>query len=159
MGNPTHPGTGVKQTMKRTKFARIGAEGIILAFILVLFTGLEIYAGPAGAKGGQGAASVLPVADKGSDFLASKIEISPRVHSLNPCEEKQFGVSVHNALGKTIKDPKVTWESTNPSVAKVGENGVVVGVNPGYTFIRALDGKVKSNVASVFVREKGTRRC
>ena len=96
---------------------------------------------------------------KKRNFLVGKIQISPRVHSLNPCEKKEFGVNVKNKLGKRIRDAKVNWESTNPKVAKVDKNGVVVGVNPGFTFIRAYDGKVKSNSVSVFVRDKGVRRC
>jgi hypothetical protein len=146
--------------MKEKMLGRISAAGLGLALIMIFLVGLEIQAGPVSAgQPVRDSAPTLLVAEKGSDFLASKIEISPRVHSLNPCEEKKFGVNVKNALGKTIKDPKVTWESTNPNVAKVDENGVVVGVNPGYTFIRAHDGKVKSNASSVFVRDKGTRRC
>lgn len=103
--------------------------------------------------------NVLPAEDSGGNFFVSKVEISPRVHSLNPCEEKKFGVTVKNKLGKTIKDAKVSWESTDPKVAEVKDDGTVVGVNPGYSFIYARDGKVKSNIVSVFVRDKGTRRC
>ena len=95
---------------------------------------------------------------KGS-FFVSKIEISPRAHSLNPCETKKFVLNVKNKLGKQIKDARVDWESTNPKVAQVDGSGVVVGVNPGFTFIIARNGKVKSNVTSVFVRDKGVRRC
>jgi Bacterial Ig-like domain (group 2) len=148
--------------MKRTKFRRIGVVEASLTLSLILIAAMEIQSIPVNAGIARPSAPAVRVADKGdkgSDFLVSKIEISPRWHSLNPCEEKQFGVNVKNSLGKTIKDPKVSWESTNPNVAKVDENGLVVGVNPGYTFIRALDGSVKSNVVSVFVREKGTRRC
>ena len=84
----------------------------------------------------------------------SKIAVSPRVYSLNPCEEKKFSASVKDGNGRSIKKAKVSWKSTNPDVAKIDGNGTAVGVSPGFTFIRAINGKVKSNPASVFVRDK-----
>lgn len=93
------------------------------------------------------------------DSSIKKIEISPRVHSLNPCETKKFAASAKNKSGKTIRGARVKWESVNPKIAKVNSDGLVEGVNPGFTFIRAVNGSIRSNVSSVFVRDKGVRRC
>ena len=93
-------------------------------------------------------------------LTVSKIEINPRVYSLNPCEEKHFSVSAKDGRGQQMKGVRVSWKSTNPKVAKINKNGVVIGINPGFTFIRATAGGVKSNSASVFVRNKQSpRRC
>ena len=88
----------------------------------------------------------------------AKIEISPRAHSLNPCEQKKFSAAVKDNSGRQIKDANVTWESTDPKIATVNKNGVVTGVSPGFTFIRAINGKIKSNSSSLFVRDKQADR-
>ena len=93
------------------------------------------------------------------DSAIKQIKISPKAHSLNPCETKKFIARVKNKSGKNIKGARVKWESVNPKIAKVDKNGLVEGVNPGFTFIRAVNGSIRSNVASVFVRDKGVRRC
>ena len=94
-----------------------------------------------------------------ADPSIGKIQIAPLVHSLNPCEKKKFKANIKNKSGKRLREAKVTWKSTNPTVARVDKNGVVTGVNPGFTFIRAVNGTVKSNATPVFVRDKGVRRC
>jgi hypothetical protein len=86
--------------------------------------------------------------------LFAKIEASPRVYALNPCETKQFNAVVNG------KEAEVSWESSDPKVATIDEEGVVMGVSPGYAFIRAIKGNKKSNSISLFVRDKNiTREC
>jgi hypothetical protein len=90
----------------------------------------------------------------------AKIEISPRSHSLNPCEQKKFSASVKDNGGRQIKEAKVTWESTDPKIAAINKSGVVTGVSPGFTFIRAVNGKIKSESSTLFVRDKqADRKC
>lgn len=84
-----------------------------------------------------------------------KIKTIPKVYSLNICEKRQFKATVKGKDGKTIKNAKVIWRSTNPSVAKIDRDGVAVGVSPGYTFIQPRVGDVKGTAASLFIRNKG----
>jgi hypothetical protein len=86
--------------------------------------------------------------------LFAKIEASPRVYALNPCETKQFNAVVNG------KKADVSWESSDPKVVTINEKGVAMGVSPGYAFIRALKGNKRSNPISLFVRDKNvTRKC
>ncbi len=85
-----------------------------------------------------------------------KINTSPKVYSLNPCETKEFRATVKGTDGTSIKNAKVVWESTNAGVATVDKKGVVTGRTPGYSFIRPRVGKIKGQASSVFVRKKGT---
>jgi DNA polymerase III gamma/tau subunit len=98
-----------------------------------------------------------PAAQVATPAIA-KIEISPRSHSLNPCEQKKFSAAVKDNSGRQIKEAEVAWESTDPKIATVNKNGVVMGVSPGFTFIRAVNGKIKSNSSSLFVRDKQADR-
>lgn len=86
------------------------------------------------------------------------INASPKVYSLNVCEKRQFSASASDAEGMGVKDAKIVWKSTNPEVATVDNEGVVMGVSPGYTFLWAISGKVKSNPISLFIRDKGVDR-
>ena len=119
---------------------------------------------PRTAFGSFAEVAVLAMLQKrsGSDVIrvasVSKIEISPRTHSLNPCEKKRFSASVKDSGNKRIKDAGVTWRSSNPKVAEIDKNGVAVGVSPGYTFIQAINGNVRSNSVSLFVRDKQVNR-
>lgn len=83
------------------------------------------------------------------------ITTTPKVYSLNPCETKEFKAAVKGKDGKTIKDAKVVWESTDPGVATIDKNGIATGRTPGYTFIRPKVGQVKGEAASLFIRNKG----
>lgn len=86
--------------------------------------------------------------------LFSKIEVSPRVYSLNPCETKQFNAVIRG------KKAEVSWRSSDPKIATIDEKGVAMGVSPGYAFIRAEKGNKKSDPVSLFVRDKNvTRKC
>ncbi|HEY5649678.1 MAG TPA: Ig-like domain-containing protein [Nitrospiria bacterium] len=124
---------------RASKSNRSGVKGALIAGIAAAV--LSISAGISGPAWGQ---------------AVDKITTSPKVYSLNVCESRQFKATVKGKDGKSIKDAKVIWESTNPGVAKIDGEGVVIGVSPGYTFIRPRVGQIKGTAASLFIRNKGT---
>jgi c(7)-type cytochrome triheme protein len=82
------------------------------------------------------------------------VDVQPRVYSLNPCETRQFAAGVTMQSGGPPPE-RVRWESSDPKVARIDAKGVATGIAPGYTFVRAESGGVKSPPASLFVRDKG----
>lgn len=86
------------------------------------------------------------------------VTVNPKFYALNPCEKRQFTATVKDANGEEVKDAKVTWQSTNPAVAKIDEQGIAVAVSPGSTLIKPIMGNVKGEPASLFVRDKGVHR-
>ena len=86
------------------------------------------------------------------------VKASPKFYGLNPCETKKFRAAVKDANGNSVKNPKVRWQSTDPTVATVDSEGLVLAVSPGATFIKPIVSKADSTAASVFVRDKGVKR-
>jgi c(7)-type cytochrome triheme protein len=89
---------------------------------------------------------------------AGKVELSPKAYSLNPCETRQYSATVSDANGGTVSDAKLTYQSSDPNVASIDATGTAKGLNPGYTFITATHGKIKSGPVSLFIRDKNTPR-
>ncbi len=83
------------------------------------------------------------------------VSINPKFYALNPCEKRQFTASVMNGDGREITDAKVTWQSTDPKVAKIDEKGLAVGIKPGVTMIMAIYGDAEASSSSLVVRDKG----
>jgi hypothetical protein len=104
--------------------------------------------------GGRSPSAVLRVASPS----VGTIEVSPKVYALNICETKQMNAIIKDKDGQDVPNAKLDWESTDESVAKVDEKGMVTGLAPGYTFIRATNGKVKSNPVSLFIRDRQVKR-
>ncbi len=76
-------------------------------------------------------------------IYAEKIEITPQEATISFLETKQLEVSIQPA---NVNDPTIVWESSEPTIAKVNENGLVTGVGIGVANITATsgDGKVSA---------------
>lgn len=57
-------------------------------------------------------------------------------------EKLQLGKIIKNSSGNNILDEEVLWESENPQIAKVDNEGLVIGIKEGETKIKAY---IKSN--------------
>jgi uncharacterized protein YjdB len=107
---------------------------------------------------GEPDSTVVLVADSSNSSIT--VTVNPKFYALNPCEKRQFTATVVGTNGQEIKDAKIFWESSNPEVAKVDQQGVVIAIKPGATMIRPIFGKIKAEPASLFVRDKGvSRKC
>jgi len=93
-----------------------------------------------------------------SSNSSTTVVVNPKFYALNPCEKRQFTATVVGTNGQEIKDAKISWESSNPEVAKVDQQGVVVAIKPGATMIKPIFGNIKAEPASLFVRDKGVSR-
>jgi hypothetical protein len=96
---------------------------------------------------------IILIADASS--RRATISVTPKFYALNPCEKRQFTATVMDANGQEIKDAKVTWQSTNPEIAKIDQQGVAVAIKPGATFIKPSFSNSGGEPASLFVRDKG----
>ena len=138
------PESQTKSTTLKRMIAQICLRCVLVAAIIASVGFLFFFARPSA----QGAPSV------------GSIEIYPKAYSLNPCETRKYSVTVKDTAGEEIKDISIKWQSTNAEAARVNDQGVATGLSAGYTFIRAIAGGVKSNAASLFIRDKGVpRRC
>jgi hypothetical protein len=99
---------------------------------------------------------IILVADTSS--RTATISVTPKFYALNPCEKRQFTATVMDADGQEVKDAKVTWQSTNPEIAKIDEKGIAVAIKPGTTAIKPIFSNGKGEPASLFVRDKGVAR-
>jgi uncharacterized protein YjdB len=82
---------------------------------------------------------------------AASISVTPANSGLNPGESVQLSALVRDARGKLIKDPRVRWSSSNPAVAGVSMDGVVMGRVKGAAVITAaLDARKASATVNVF---------
>lgn len=96
---------------------------------------------------------IILIADASS--RGATIAVNPKFYALNPCEKRQFTATVTDANGQEIKDAKVTWQSTNPEIAKIDQQGVAVAIKPGATIIKPSFSNSRGEPASLFVRDKG----
>lgn len=99
---------------------------------------------------------IVLVADASSRMAT--ISVTPKFYALNQCEQRQFTATVMDADGQEVKDAKVTWQSTDPEIAKIDEKGIAVAIKPGTTLIKPIFSNGKGEPASLFVRDKGTAR-
>jgi serine/threonine-protein kinase len=65
------------------------------------------------------------------------VEIIPSTLTIVRNTTGQLRAILHDATGKVLADRAVRWTSTNPQVADVSTNGLVIGVGPGTTQITA----------------------
>jgi hypothetical protein len=71
---------------------------------------------------------------------ATVITLSPTVLYLNVGETGQLTATVRDADGNPLSGVSVTWSSTDPAVASVGDNGLVTGQTQGCARIAATGG-------------------
>lgn len=83
------------------------------------------------------------------------IAITPATPSVRPGETVTLTAEPQNALGVPITGRAVSWSSANTALATITQGGVVTGVAPGTTYIRAsADGRTDS--VSLRVRSLNT---
>lgn len=134
----------------------IGRGWLIPLFFLIVLP-LDVTLSSSSMLSAQKGEAILP----GVILVAgTKVTVSamPKFYGLNPCETKKFSAAVKDANGNTVKNVKVRWRSTDPTVATVDNEGLVMAISPGATFIKPIVPKAESQAASVFVRDKGVKR-
>lgn len=73
------------------------------------------------------------------------IAITPAAPSVRPGETVTLTAEPQNALGVPITGRTVSWSSANTALATITQGGVVTGITPGTTYIRAsADGRTDS---------------
>ncbi|MGH9202138.1 MAG: Ig-like domain-containing protein, partial [Vicinamibacterales bacterium] len=83
------------------------------------------------------------------------IAITPATPSVRPGETVTLTAQPQDAVGVPITGRVVSWSSANPALATITQGGVVTGVTPGNTYIRAsADGRTDS--VSLRVRSLNT---
>jgi adhesin/invasin len=70
----------------------------------------------------------------------ASVTVSPSQATLLPGETVQLTATPQGASGNLLGDRPVTWRSDDTSLAKVSSSGVVEGLTPGQTVIRASAG-------------------
>ena len=83
------------------------------------------------------------------------ISTGPKVYTLSPCEKRLFTAKVLDANGREIVGAKATWQSNNPEIVRIDDQGVAEGINPGTTVIKPIFGTVRSEPVSLIVRQNG----
>jgi len=130
---------------------------VILAILMAIPWSLPIsffsYSVIPSLKNDHTSTGIILVADASS--RTSTIAVNPKFYALNPCEKRQFTATVMDAEGREIKDAKVTWQSSNPEIAKIDQQGVAVAFKPGTTLIKPIVSNGNGEPASLFVRDKG----
>ncbi|HEX8710071.1 MAG TPA: Calx-beta domain-containing protein, partial [Pyrinomonadaceae bacterium] len=92
----------------------------------------------------------------GSPFITqsiSRIEITPTEATINVGAQQQFTARAYDANGQLLTGVLFQWQSSNPAVATVDQNGLATGVSAGTTQIRASARGVQSGPALLTVRD------
>lgn len=105
---------------------------------------------------GNGSTSIIVTASEGINAVCTinvvttvtGISLDSSKLELRKGESHQFSISV---LPEGASDPGVTWTSTNPSVASVNAQGVVVALSGGTTIITAKSENGKTDTCNVVV--------
>jgi uncharacterized protein YjdB len=74
------------------------------------------------------------------EIVAASVEVLPASSTLPIGETVQLTATARDALGNPIPEAAATWSSSDPSVASVGEAGLVLGIAKGTATIRATVG-------------------
>ena len=98
--------------------------------------------GGGGCSAGGGGESSPPAAPNQSSPTVANIVLTPQGASLQVGQTQQFTATALDAGGSTIPGVPFTWNHSEPSVASINSNGVVVGLSGGGTAIRASGGGV-----------------
>ena len=96
-----------------------------------------ISAASEGSTGGL-AITVLPVP-------VSAVLIDNRTPNVRQGGTAQLSAVAQDAIGRTLGDRAITWSSALPAIATVSQQGLVTGLTPGSTYVRASsEGKTDS---------------
>jgi hypothetical protein len=95
--------------------------------------------------------AVLLSACTGTDFIddpaiPERLVISPRIDSLEVGQTVQFEAAYYDEFGKE-KPAAIGWQSTNPSIVSISQNGLATGVSNGPVKIIAA----ANNIADTLV--------
>jgi uncharacterized protein (TIGR02145 family) len=108
--------------------------------------------------GGRQAGCNVTVQAAGTQIAVTSITVNPGASVLRIGQTVQLVASVwpDNATNKNV-----SWSSSNPSIARVDENGLVTAVENGDASITvtAEDGGIKSKPIAISVTENHARRC
>jgi uncharacterized protein YjdB len=83
---------------------------------------------------------------------AAKVDVTPKRVNLDVGEARQLKVAVYDAAGRELKNKRIAWLSSDQTIARVNDGGVVIGAARGEARITAtVDGV--SDSAQVEVNE------
>ncbi|MEL6867256.1 MAG: Ig-like domain-containing protein [Bacteroidota bacterium] len=89
----------------------------------------------------QDSVKVTVVADANA---VAEVAISGSNSPLNEGESIQLSATANNLDGNEITNPDISWNSSQPSVASVDDNGLVTAIGPGSTDITATADGISS---------------
>ncbi len=103
------------------------------------------------AEGRVGIAATLGDVSASSDVTVvfrdvAAFEVSPRMVPLKPGDSARLVVLARDGTGLPIEDVAVDWTSADPKTASV-VGGIVTGLAPGSTTVRAVCGKNQAEVS------------
>ncbi len=78
--------------------------------------------------------------------LATRIELTPKITRLAPGQRIRLDAASFSATGDARTGDAFTWRSSSPSVARVGEAGLVTAVAAGRATITASSGNAKATL-------------
>jgi hypothetical protein len=96
----------------------------------------------------------IPETEPALDLMASEaapsevgltVAIQPEAASLLPGEAIQLSVRITNPGGNAVPAVGFRWEVSDPSVAEVGDQGLVTGLSPGSAEVSAHRGLVSAS--------------
>jgi len=125
-----------------TAVAVVDSTGLVLA----------VWDGEAAITAAAGSVSASATVAVGRE-VASVI-VTPHDDVLAPGDTVQLSAEARDAQGARIPGVRITWESSDASVATVDTTGLVMAVGPGEAVITAMVGSV-SGSATVTVSETG----
>ena len=100
--------------------------------------------------------SACGVTDTDEPTAVASIAVTPKTLEVAAGGTGALEAKVTDDAGKVVRDRRVVWATSNPSIATVSENGVVTGVSVGRADIAAT-AEGKSDVASVTVTPTAAR--
>ena len=96
-----------------------------------------------------GTGNLLP--DEQFPVKGQSIEVVPSVAALVTTGERvQLSAHVLDGLGKVISNPRVSWESLDPSIASVDGSGTVTGMGEGVTEVKGTYGTLSATSTIAF---------
>lgn len=119
---------------------RHGLEALTLLVLAGTACGVTDVAVPVNAQPSSAVISVTPGGAGQQPVEATELDLVVG-------DSAVLTVTAVNALGFTVAGVSFTWSSQAPGVASVTGQGVVMGVAPGSTTIRAASGDVVASVA------------
>lgn len=121
---------------------------------------LEVSSDGVGVARGEGEARVVASFQEHQDSVqvqvnpvVAEVEVVPAQVEVEPGESADLAAEARDARGNVIEGRSASWTSADPHVATVDGGGVVTGVRPGATQLRAtvdeVDGQASVDVLAV----------